>query len=342
MEKFRKPLKIRDVTFTNRVVMAPMAPVTHFVNGAPMAAWNVEHYCRRAQTGPGLLIVQAMMVTPLFNSMGGTYLCREEDAIPLQRIAKVCHENGTKCFIQLHACPDFKYNENTGEFNALSSQFLDNIGDAFVSASRWCRNVGCDGVELHGAHGFFLNMLASPLSNRRNDIYGGDLQGRLRLACSVVRRIRAEADDNFLVGYRLGWAASEEEDAAAVALLEEAGVDLLHVSTGLPYDRWVERPRDFPFNQVVYIGSQIRRVASVPVIVVNDIRTLERGEWLLENDLCDFVAYGRPFLADARFWEKSLENPQYRPCRRCMPCMWYEDDSLCPGMRLAERQLKAV
>ena len=126
-------------------------------------------------------------------------------------------------------------------------------------------------------------------------------------------------------------------DIKTAKAIENRGIDMLHISSGIPGDRELDIPEDFHYNEVVYTGCQIKKHVNIPVIVVNDIRTMNRGIYLLENDLCDFVAYGRPFLADENFMAESLVDPAYDPCLICKRCHWFENIYKCPGQIKAKK-----
>lgn len=126
-------------------------------------------------------------------------------------------------------------------------------------------------------------MFACPLSNKRNDQYAGNINGRLLLIRKIVKEIQTFADDNFIISYRMGWNDNLENDIQTAQALEKIGIDLLHVSFGIPSDRTVKVPMAFPYIDIVYTGTQVKRHIRIPVIVVNDIRTLNRGNVLIEN-----------------------------------------------------------
>lgn len=96
-------------------------------------------------------------------------------------------------------------------------------------------------------------------------------------------------------------------DIETAKALEKLGIDILHVSSGIPEDRKLKLPDEFEYNDFVYTGIQVKKNVNIPVIVVNDIKTLSRGNKLIEDGDCDFVAYGRPFLSDPNFILYSLK-----------------------------------
>lgn len=334
------PIKIKNVDFKNRAVMAPMVVSGLTSKNGVMEPKLVDHYLKRAGTGIGLMISQAISVSPKNRVNGGAGAYSNLHTGYLSKIRRACHKNGTRFFAQL-AYPGFSYyNDGSGDVNSLTEKDLARIQDEFIKGAKICKKAGIDGIEMHGAHTFFLNMMASPMSNKRQDRYCEDLEGRLLLLNEIVDGIKDFAGDNFIVSYRMGWNDTLDLDIKTAKSIENIGLDMLHVSSGIPGNRKLEIPADFPYNEVVYTGSQIKKQVNIPVIVVNDIRTVKRGEYLLKNGLCDFVAYGRPFLADENFMAESVIDPGYGPCLKCKRCQWFENIDKCPGQIKAKKRQK--
>jgi len=325
--KIFQPITVKNIEFNNRVVMAPMVPFGLAKGNGTMGMELVRHYLERASTGIGLMISQAHSVTP-DQTIDGVGVCSDAQLSELSTIAAACHENNVRFFVQL-AYPGYDHN-NGDTIDSLSENTLAKIEREFINAAKICFQAGCDGIELHGAHGFFLNMFSSALSNKRTDKYGGDLAGRLTLVTNISQGIREFSNDNFILSYRMGWNESIEEDIAMAQMLEKLGIEMLHISTGIPFNRNISVPDGFPGNDVVYTGTQIKERINIPVIVVNDIETIRTGNYLIENNLSDFVAYGKPFLADENFIVKSLHDVDYKPCLKCKNCQWFTNGKRCP------------
>lgn len=334
--KAMESFQIKGVTFQNRVVMAPMVPfgLKQAEDGA-MSDEGLLHYFERMPNRMGLMICQSLSVTGDVRINGGVGAYSKAHMAHLRRLAEACHSFGTRFFAQL-AYPGAGY-PHEPDVNGYSQSDIERIQGEFVRAAEICRDAGCDGIELHGAHGFFLNKMASPLANRRSDRYGGDLSGRLRLAENIAAGIKAFADERFILSYRMGWNKDLETDVQTAQALERMGIELLHVSSGIPFDRAIERPVDFPFSDVVYTGVHMKQRVHIPVTVVNGIGSINRGNALLEMGLCDFVAYGKPFLADEAFLTHSLENPDHQPCLTCKNCQWFTDGTKCPAQISARK-----
>lgn len=87
---------------------------------------------------------------------------------------------------------------------------------------------------------------------------------------------------------------------------------------------------DYKYGAITYVGSYLKKVVKIPVIVVDQIATIQRGNQLLEENACDFVAYARPFLVDSSFVVKSRNNENYKPCLGCKTCQWFSNADKCP------------
>jgi 2,4-dienoyl-CoA reductase-like NADH-dependent reductase (Old Yellow Enzyme family) len=328
------PYSLKQVRFNNRIAMAPMVPFGWPQKDGVMADEVVQHYLRHANVQIGLLISQALLVTPEFNEDDRAGVYAPEHITNLRRITDECHHNGTRFMVQLHYNGFEQTQESIKFLNEYPTQKLQALRDCYIRSARLCKQAGCDGVELHGAHGFFLNLLASPACNHRADAYGGGLQGRLRLIREIAEGIRAFAGDDFIISYRMGWNDTLKTDVETAQALQQMGIEMLHISHGAPYRRTAMLPRGFEYNACIYAGSVIKKEVDVPVMVVNDIRTLRRAGDILEKGYADFTAFGKPFLADAKFLEKSLRDADYESCIRCHFCQWFVNGDLCPVRKM--------
>lgn len=338
MLKIFSPIQVKNISFRNRIVMAPIVrfglPSAEGIMGEKL----MHDYLSRADKKIGLVISQALSVSSDCNTSskasgtsGGAGAYSDQHVGYLSKIAKAYHKNGTAFFAQL-ALPGFGfYDDNSRDINKLTKEDLIKIRDEFIRAAKICKKAGLDGIEMHGAHSFFLNMMASLEANKRQDSYGGDLTGRLTLVKEITEGIKNFAGDDFIVSYRMGWGDSLDTDVQTAKKLEDIGIDMLHVSTGIPQERKLKLPSDFQYNETVYTGCYIKKHVKIPVICVNSISTLDRGNMLIENNDCDFVAYGKPFLADARFIERSLNDSNYKPCFECRNCQWFINGEKCPA-----------
>lgn len=149
----------------------------------------------------------------------------------------------------------------------------------------------------------------------------------------IVTQIKEFAGDDFIIAYGLGWSSGLESDVRMAQTLEQLGIDMLHVSSGIPSQRKLGLPKGFSYNDIVYTGAQSKQCVNIPVIAVNDIQTLNRANTLLEQGQCDFTAFGRPFLADPAFLIHSRIQSDYAPCFRCKACKWLDNYEKCPARK---------
>jgi 2,4-dienoyl-CoA reductase-like NADH-dependent reductase (Old Yellow Enzyme family) len=349
--KLLEPISVKGISFQNRIAIAPMCPFgVRAGEEESLGEEILEYYRKRLATKPGLLITQAFKVKEDKSVLRGFGIFTPKQLTDLKKLADIAHENGTKIIVQLAYPSDGHHRHDTIDF--WRKDELKKIEDSFVKAAFNAKEAGCDGVELHGANMFFLNLFSSPITNHRIDEFGGDVNGRLHLAANIIGRIKEFAGDDFIIDYRMGWNQDLETDIETAKALEKLGIDLFHISYGIrESDRYMPKeypsfvsypgttrqkqigPADFDYNDVVYTGAQIKKHLGIPVILVDEIWTFERGEKLLQENAGDFIAYGRPFLADDQFAAKSRDNPSFDGCCKCKDCAWFYDCYQCPRVK---------
>ncbi|WP_315119748.1 hypothetical protein [uncultured Clostridium sp.] len=152
--KILNSIKIKNVQFKNRVVMAPMlnfaVPIS---TDGIMSQKLMDYYFQRAISGIGLMICQNLSVTSKMRLHGGLGAYSNEHIEYIKKLAEECNNHNTKFFAQL-AYPSTGY-QNGDSINNLTQKSIEEIKDEFVRAAKICKKAGCDGIELHGAHGFF-------------------------------------------------------------------------------------------------------------------------------------------------------------------------------------------
>lgn len=336
---------LKKLIIKNRVVMPPAVCFGWTDNSGMVSEDHIAHYEEIAKGGPGLIVIEATCIDKdgrLDDTQIGVW--SDEHIDGLKKIAQVCHNHGAKVLVQIHHAgiktPDSVIERASGpsEFTqgertsrALDISEIHRIQEEYLEAARRVKQAGFDGIELHGAHGYLIDQFMSPITNKREDGYGGSLENRMRFGLEVVRKIRSEFGDDFILGYRMGGNAPTISEGIEIAKsLEKAGVDLLHVSAGIVGEELPKAPEGFPFNWIVYQGTEIRKHLNIPVIVVNGIRTPEQAEYLIENDMADFVALCKSQLADPEWANKAREGLEIKKCLECKRCQWFSDGKRCP------------
>jgi NADPH2 dehydrogenase len=321
------PITINGLTLKNRIVMPPMA--IHLANDTgEVVEKHIHHYAARARSKVGLIIVEHTYVHQS-GKAGNTQLGIHDDArIPgLCRLADFIRAGGAVSGIQItHAgskttgavigqqpmAPSDVTDVNSGETpRALTSDEIRDLVDAYADGARRAAEAGFNVIELHGAHGYLLGQFLSPLTNRRTDRYGGDLNGRLTFAREVIGAVRNVVGERFPLFYRLGaddftpGGLTPEDGQQAAVCLAEAGIDCIDVSGGLigtGRDRFTEQGFFVP------LAESIKRAINIPVIGVGNIRDAKYADFVVREGRIDLVAIGRALLEDPRWAEKAAER----------------------------------
>ncbi len=341
------PISIKGVEIKNRIVLPPLVRFGWSDEKGFVSDKHIKHYSQIAEGGAGLIIIEAMAIAKdgkLSEDQLGIW---SDDFIDgISKIAEACHKYGTAVIAQIHhagletptavskiaqAPSDIEKNGRLAA-KALSIEEIQKIQEQFVDAAKRAKKAGLDGIEIHGAHGYLISQFMSPLTNKRDDDYGGDLAGRSAFARQVIKMIKNSTDsDDFIIGYRMGCNEPLLEEGIKIAkILEDAGIDLLHVSSGIEGDTIPRPPMDFDYSWIVFGGTEIKKHVSLPVIVVYRIKTPEQGKYLIENGLADLVAVGRGHLCDTAWANKARDGLKVIKCLECAECFWFDEIEKCP------------
>jgi NADPH2 dehydrogenase len=210
--------------------------------------------------------------------------------------------------------------------SALDVDGIAELVDAFAAAARRARRIGFDAIELHGAHGYLLHQFLSPVSNRREDAYGGSLENRMRFPLAVYDAVRAEWPDDRPLGVRIsaidyldgGWGI--DDSVTFGRRLAERGCDWIDVSSGGIAAG--EKIPTGPGYQVPF-AEQVRRETGLTTMAVGMITEPRQAEDIVASGQADMVALARGMLYDPRWaWHAAAElgadvayPNQYARCR---------------------------
>ena len=321
MKGLLSPLEIDSISLRNRIVFPPMASENSTEDGFPTKELY-EHY-RELSEGPGLVIVEHSYVDPrgrLSENQLGIY--SDEHVEPLAELAESIKENGAVPAIQINHAGG-KCDENiTGKkpvapseayfdgVEKLSLKDMKKIKQSFVHAAERAEKAGFDAVEIHGAHGFLLGQFLSPLTNRRDDEYGGkELEDRMRFPLEIVEEVKRSVGDIILM-YRLGATDMDEEGLTVdeskifARKLEDLGVDIIDVSGNLCGSR---PGKDGEQGYFVPLAEDIKREVKVPVIGVGGIKDPLYADKIVKEGKVDLVAVGREQWKDPK-WALKAED----------------------------------
>ncbi|MFQ5868149.1 MAG: FAD-dependent oxidoreductase, partial [bacterium] len=214
----------------------------------------------------------------------------------------------------------------------LSKQEIEELIEKFTEAAKRAKIAGFDGVEVHGAHTYLIGQFISPHTNRREDEYGRNFEGRMRFPAEIVRRIKKECGKDFPVGFKF---SAYEHLKGGVELklakkiaqhMEKMGVDYLHVaSTTYELDSY-RYPGVSPLyalpGEVIELAARIKSEVSVPVIAGGGVVDPFYAQQILEERKVDLIALGRALIADP-YWPLKVEEGRVEeiiPCVRCNQC----------------------
>ncbi len=238
-----------------------------------------------------------------------------------------------------------KFAESTNK--ALSVSQIKKIISQFGDAAYRVKKAGCDGIELHASHGYLIQQFLSPETNKRTDQYGGSLENRMRFLLEIIDNVRKKCGKDYPLIVRLtvdemydkigqsnkGYTLSEGIEMAKI--LEKKGIDAIDVSSA-GYDTfnyWLE-PTTFECGWRKNLAAEIKKSVNIPVIAANLIRSPEQAEQQLQEGIQDFVALGRPHIADPHWCNKVLENREDE-IKRCVCCL-YCFESMMEGAYIGE------
>lgn len=302
--------KIKNIKIKNRIVLPPMVRFSLIDESGYVSDDLIKWYGDIAKSGVGLIIVEASAVEEKGKLRENQIGIWEDSFIEgLSKIANEIHKYDVPCLIQIHHA-GFLNN-----LNEVPEEELDRILRLFETAFARAKVCGFDGIEIHGAHGYLISQLNSKKLNKRTDKYGE----YLFFSKKLIENTKHLFDDDFILAYRMGGNEPELQDGIENAKkFEEFGVDLLHVSSGIPNDNYKRAvkintfPKDFPLSWIIYMGIKIKEHVKIPVIGVFGIKKEKQASWLVENNLLDFVAVGRAMISRGTWMEKARKDFGYR------------------------------
>ncbi len=321
------PFRLREVTFANRIVVSPMCQYSA-VDGN-VGAWHKVHLGALANSGAGLLFVEATAVLPEGRiSPGCPGLWNDENEAAFATVLETVRAvSDVTLGIQIaHAgrkASTFAPWQGRGPVPAgqggwqpvgpsaipfadgypvpqeLDRAGMDTVREAFVEATRRAARLGFEVLELHSAHGYLMSSWVSPLSNRREDDYGGSLENRLRFPIEVATAVREAWPAGRPLSMRIngsdwvegGW--TPDDAVIYAAALKSAGVDIIDVSSGGVDPR--QKVSTEPGYQVSF-SEQVRRDADIPTIAVGLITDPHQAEAIVADGKADMVALARGML----------------------------------------------
>lgn len=332
MSKLFEPLKIREVTFRNRIFVSPMCQYSS--QDGLASDWHLVHLGARAAGGAGLVITEAAAIEPRGRiSAADLGIWSDAQVSMLRRITQFIESQGAVAGIQLaHAgrkastaepwkgggpVPESQggwqpvapsaipFDAESSMPEPLTAAGISAIVDLFVKAAERALAAGFKVAELHAAHGYLLDQFLAPFSNQRQDAYGGSFENRVRLVREVAQAVRRVWPEKWPLFLRLsvthwhestGW--DVEQSVALSKLLKTDGVDLIDCSSG---GATMKGKIPVGPGYQTEFSERIRRETGVLTGTVGMITSAEQAETIVRTGQADAVLIGREFLRDPHF-----------------------------------------
>ena len=317
-----EPLDLGFTTLANRVLMGSMH--TGLEEAKDGTRRMAAFYAERARGGVGLIVTGG--IAPNYagcTSHGAGMLTNADDVAAHRQIADAVHEEGGKIAMQILHAGRYAFHKksvapsaikapiNPLEPHALTPDEIEATIEDFVTCAALAQDAGYDGVEIMGSEGYLINEFTAPRTNKRDDEWGGTLEGRLRLPREIVRRTREATGPAFIIIYRLSLLdlvedGNEWDEVVVQAKAVQAdGATIINSGIGWHEARVPTIAQSVPRGAWTWITKRLRAEVSLPVITSNRINTPELAEEILARGDADMVSLARPFLADADFVAKA-------------------------------------
>ncbi|QIC69724.1 NADH:flavin oxidoreductase/NADH oxidase family protein [Acinetobacter indicus] len=345
MSQIADQLQIRKTTFKNRIIKGAMSEALANMAGQP----NQLHLCLYeawAKGGLGCAITGNVMVDiRAKNEPGVVAIESERDLAKLQQWAQIGKQYGMVQLVQLshpgRQCPKGLNKETVapsavpfspalattfGTPRELREDEILDIIQRFARAAQICEQAGFEGVQLHGAHGYLISQFLSPLTNKRQDRWGGSIDNRMRFLLEIYQAVRAATSEDFIISVKLNSAdfqrggISEEDVIQVFKAIDAAGIDLIEVSGGTyeaPAMAGVkaEKRKDSTLAREAYFlefAERIRQEVRCHLMVTGGFRTVQGMNTALASGACDFIGIARPFAVEPDLAHRLLAGQDVR------------------------------
>tara|TARA_B100001094_G_scaffold304667_1_gene333829 strand:- start:1263 stop:2399 length:1137 start_codon:yes stop_codon:yes gene_type:complete len=348
-------LKIKSKTFRNRVVLSPMCQ--YKAKDGIISDWHLQHYSRFAFSGLGAAFIEATGVSPEGRiGHGCTGIWSDDHVEGLSKIVKTFNQYDCLSGIQLaHAGRKASFlrpwdgaspitendkiepawqtigpsaipiNNSSPVPKEMTIEDINRVKEDFKNAAIRANIAGFDIIEIHGAHGYLLHSFFSPISNMRNDQYGGNFENRIRFAMEIIADIKSVWPENKPLFYRLssidapGQGATIEDNVQLAKSLKIAGVDVIDCSSGgITGSPVLTKSKIIPGFQVPY-SEKIKKDAKISSMAVGAIINADQANEIILNKRADLVAMGRELLADTQWVYKAATHFKLENAKSFLP-----------------------
>lgn len=342
-----EPARIASMELKNSVFMAPMGTTTE--EDGSFSERSIRYYEERAIGGFGLIITGANQVTTAYEQKACNIIGSERSMVQARDLADRVHAHGAKLCIQLtpglgrmqlpfaaEVAPLAASAVESYWFpglmcEPLSVEQIQDLVAKMGEGAALAKEAGADAVEIHGYGGYLIDQFSSALWNKRTDEYGGDLEGRMKFGLDIVKSVRAAVGPDFPILYKytpyhgVPGGRELEEGLAQTRLIQESGVDALHVDMGC-YEAWYKAiPTVYqPAALQSWLAAEVKKIATVPVLTTGKLNDPAVAEGVLAAGKADLIGLAHGALAEPLWVNKIVENKAYdiTPCIGCNECLF--------------------
>ena len=345
MSHIAASLQIRNTTFKNRIIKGAMSEALANHAGQPNRL-HLGLYEAWAKGGLGCAITGNVMVDfRAKNEPGVVVVESERDMAELSQWAALGKQYGMVQLVQLshpgRQCPKGLNKETVapsavpfspmlattfGTPRELREDEILDIIQRFARAAQICEKAGFEGVQLHGAHGYLISQFLSPLTNKRQDQWGGSIENRMRFLLEIYQAVRAATSDNFIISVKLNSAdfqhggITEEDVIAVFKAIDAVGIDLIEISGGtyeapaMAGAKEDKRKASTIAREAYFLdfAEKIRQQVSCHLMVTGGFRTAQGMNAALDSGACDFIGIARPFAVETDLTERLLVGQDVR------------------------------
>lgn len=309
--------KIGTCLLRNRLIMS-LYP-TKYSTDSKVNERMIEFYRERACGGVAMIVLDCPCLDypKVYKGPNELRFDTPEFADGIKTLLNTIHEEGAKAFMQLnypkerifdHEVPGTKQKGDVWIaplVKIMTSEDANNILAIMAKGAKRARELGYDGIEIQASYGDFISQLLSPLSNKRTDEYGGNLENRARFLIHLLKAVKQEAGNDYPVMVKLVCDEFVEggltlKDTTVIAqLIEQSGCDAILASGGNKATKRMTLPSHYlPPGTLVHLARAIKKAVHIPVIAVGKINTPELAEKVINEKDADFVAMARALIAD--------------------------------------------
>ena len=345
MSHLAEATTIGNVTFKNRIIKAAMSEALANDAGQP-SQLHFNLYEAWAKGGLGCAITGNVMVDfRAKNEPGVVVIESERDLAKLQQWAEIGKQHGMVQLIQLshpgRQCPKGLNKETVapsavpfspvlattfGTPRELREDEILDIIQRFATSAQICEKAGFEGVQLHGAHGYLISQFLSPLTNKRQDQWGGSIENRMRFLLEIYKAVRAATSEQFIISVKLNSAdfqrggITEDEVIAVFKAIDEAGIDLIEISGGT-YEAPAMAGAKADKRKVSTIAREayfldfaenIRKQVKCHLMVTGGFRTVAGMNAALDSGACDFIGIARPLAVETDLTDRLIAGQDVR------------------------------